>query len=97
MSQSVEPLPLGFSSGRDFRVVRSSPVLGSAPAGEFAWDSLSPSVSSTCVLSLYFCLYLVLCVSFSFKILFIYFSERENTSQGGRSRGRSTLPTKQGV
>ena len=40
-AQSVERLTLDFSSGRDPRVVGSSPTSGSALSVEPAWDSLS--------------------------------------------------------
>ena len=45
MAQSVEGLNLDFSSGRDPRVVGSSPALGCALSMEPAWDSLSLSLS----------------------------------------------------
>jgi len=40
-AQSIEPLTLGFGSGHDLRVVRSSPTLGSTLSTELASDSLS--------------------------------------------------------
>ena len=49
VAQLVKRLTLGFSSGHDLRVVRSSPTLGSALSGE----SLSPCpCPSPCALSL---------------------------------------------
>ena len=43
MAQSVKCLILDFGSGHDFRVVRSSPMSGSALGVESARDSLSPA------------------------------------------------------
>jgi len=51
-AQSVKRPTLDFSSGHDPRIVRSSPELGSVLSGESAWDSLSPSASPYCSLSL---------------------------------------------
>ena len=45
MAQSVECLTLDFGLGRDLRVVKLSPVLGSTLSGESARDSLSLSLS----------------------------------------------------
>jgi len=45
VAQSVKHLTLDFSPGHDFRVMRSSPVLGSMLSIEPAWDSLFPSPS----------------------------------------------------
>ena len=50
MAQSVELLTLGFGSGRDLRVVRSSLVAGSVLRVESAGDS--PSAPPACVRSL---------------------------------------------
>ena len=41
MAQSVEGLTLGFGSGPDLRVVRSSPALGTMLSGESACASPS--------------------------------------------------------
>ena len=49
--QSVKHLTLGFSSGRDLRVVRSSPESGSVLSAESAWDSLSHSLCPFCLFS----------------------------------------------
>lgn len=44
MAQLVEHPALGFCSGRDLGVMRSSPITtGSALSRESAWSSLSPS------------------------------------------------------
>ena len=47
MAQLVERLTLDFGSGQDLRVVRSSPMSGSALSGESAWDSPPPSASAS--------------------------------------------------
>ena len=44
--QSVKWPTLGFGSGPDLTVVGSSPTSGSALSEEFAWDSLSLSLSA---------------------------------------------------
>ena len=56
MAQLVKRLTLGFSSGHDLRVVRSSPTLGSVLSEVSAWDSLPlplplplPPVLSLCL------------------------------------------------
>ena len=54
VTQLIERLTLGFSSGHDLGVVGSSSALGSALNGESACDPLSPSPSapaSACALS----------------------------------------------
>jgi len=58
VAQLVKHLILGFGSGHDLRVMRSSPMLGSALTMESALDSfplpfpLPPLCSSPCSLSL---------------------------------------------
>ena len=51
--QSVEHLTLGFGSGHNLWVMRSTPALGSVLSTESAWDSLSLSFcpSHLCALS----------------------------------------------
>ena len=46
MAQLVECLTLGFGTGYDLRVVRSSSVMGSVLGMESAWGSLYPSPSA---------------------------------------------------
>lgn len=45
MTQSVMPLTPGLDSGHDLRVVRSSPLSGSALSTESAWDLAPHSLS----------------------------------------------------
>lgn len=42
MAQLFEHPALGFCSGCNLGVMRSSPITGSALSGESAWSSLSP-------------------------------------------------------
>ena len=43
MAQSVEPPSLSLGLGHDFRVLGSSPELGSRHSQKSVWDSFSPS------------------------------------------------------
>ena len=53
MAQSVKGPNLDFSSGHGFTVYRLEPDIGlCAGSAELVWDSLSPSLSLTQVLSL---------------------------------------------
>lgn len=51
MLQSIKHPTLGFGSGRDLRVMRLSPSLGSVLGAESAWGSLPLPPLCTCALS----------------------------------------------
>ena len=59
MAQSIEDPTLDFGSGHDFRAVGLSPMSGSAPSVEAAWESLSARPP---LVHVYACVYVCVCV-----------------------------------